>query len=40
MNLNTNKGKKHFEALERRRKKRIENRFPTVKLKKDAKADK
>ena len=41
MNLNTNKGKEHFEAMERRRKKRIEVRFAnTVKPKKDAKTDK
>ena len=40
MNLNTNKGRAHLEALERRRKARIEKRFPTKTPKKDAKANK
>jgi len=40
MNLDTNKGLKHLEKMEARRKKRIERRFPTVKTKTNAKIDK
>ena len=40
MNLDTNKGRDHFAKMEARRKKRIEKRFPTSKVKKDAKTSK
>ena len=40
MNLNTNKGRKHLERMEARRKKRIEARFPPLKTKQDVKVKK
>jgi len=40
MNLNTNKGREHLAKLEAKRKADIEKRFPTVKLKSNAKIDK